>query len=594
MIFFHRHLPTFTRFTKLIVWKWMHLYFPMAIHFLTDKYSGRLHHLVVDTIYAALSIVLFAANIGLGIWFYFYFTPADVEVRVSVDSSIQSGQKTIVHVQYANYGRRVSNAHLYVTLPDGFTTGGDETEREFVDFSIGDLPEYSNGYVSVPGIVYGNIQQVYLLEADLTYTTLRQQETVRAADRFFINDSAFEISVDVPKAAAYNIPTTYTVHYENTGNGPFDDAKLNINFPDYFAVTGAELNSISQNVSADTREFYLGHVNPHEKGALVITGVFRGDVRNVGDQDIQITITPYLSVYQHRLRSSVEFTYKSFFALIHVIDPYVELSVLGDTAETYGDTVDYRVVVKNTSTSAVEHINVFGTLNGKALLPYLTRINGVRAGSSGSLTFPVIERLEPQEQKIFTVSIPTQYTAEANQVASLRVHGEAYAPLIDAGFDTYSDSLSTRFASRISVSAAALYTGPNGEQLGYGPQHPTAWNVTAFRVFLRVDNGNQPVSNVKVTTTLPGMTTWTGSYSTSTGSISYNPGSRTVTWTIPTLPANAKNLGAQFEVRFLPNHLQIGLSPHIINDVFAQAFDPFAGLTVSASHGSVNSEPILP
>lgn len=594
MTFFHRHLPTFTRFSKLIVWKWMHLYFPMAIHFLTDKYEGRLHHLVVDTIYAALSILLVAANVGLGIWFYFYLTPADVEVRISVDSSIQSGQKTVVHIQYANYGRRVSNAHLYVTLPDGFSTGGDEAEKEFVDFEIGDLPEYSNGYISVPGIVYGNIDQVYLLEADLSYTTLRQQETVRAADRFFINDSAFELSVDVPKAAAYNIPTTYTVHYENTGNGPFDDAKLHINFPDYFAVTGAELNAISQNLSADTREFYLGHINPHEKGTLTITGIFRGDVRSVGDQDVQITIIPYLSVYQHRLQSSVEFTYKSFFALTHVIDPYVELSVLGDTAETYGNTVDYRVVVKNTSASAVEQIKVFGTLSGKALLPYLTRINGVRAGSSSYLTFPVIDRLEPQEQKIFTVSIPTQYTTEANQVASLYVSGEAHSPLIDAGFDTYGDSLSTRFASRINVSAAALYTGPNGEQLGYGPEHPTAWNITAFRVFLRVDNGNQPVSNVKVTTTLPGMSTWTGSYSTSTGTLSYDAASRRVTWTIPTLPANAKNLGAQFEVRFLPNHLQIGLSPHIINDVFASAYDPFAGLSVSASHGSVNSAPILP
>src|SRR3990167_6601620 len=90
--FHHRHLPTLTRWTTAVSWKLSHLFFPTIIHFLTDKYHGRTHHLVVDTIYMVVTFVFIAANLGLGVWFYLYFTPAQLDVRVFTSTHVESGQ----------------------------------------------------------------------------------------------------------------------------------------------------------------------------------------------------------------------------------------------------------------------------------------------------------------------------------------------------------------------------------------------------------------------------------------------------------------------------------------------------------------------
>ncbi|MCW1929788.1 MAG: hypothetical protein KIH62_000560 [Candidatus Kerfeldbacteria bacterium] len=596
MLFRHRHLPTFTRFTKMIVWKWMHLYWPMMIHYMTDKYEGRLHHLIVDTIYAVVSFILVATNIGLLFWFVLYFTPADVNISMTVDPTIKSGEVTTVYVQYTNGGRRIHDAWVHVTMPEGFLIGsGDSQVHRGIDLELGDLPPYTTGSFEISGVVYGNIRETYLLYADLGYTTLSHSEIVRDADRFFINDSAFSISVEAPRASTYDLPTDITVHYENTGRGTFDSGRIVLDLPDYFNVNASILNGVAQNRPTDTREFLLGRIEPHQQGTLVIYGNFSSRTGITGDQNLKTYITPFVSVYTPESNTVQEFQYASAEASIRVITPHTEIFVTGEDAEVYGESVEYTVTAKNTSTTAVQNIDLIGTLSGRPLIVSETTINGVQVRiSDNHIFFPRISELAHGASHAFIVRVPTQYVADPYQTSTLIVSGEGFSTLIQQPFDMYAASASTRFASRISIASTALYWGPNGEQIGYGPFPSEAWSVTGYRVFLRVDNGNQPVQDVTLTTTLPGMTAWTGSYSTSIGTLTYDEPTRTVQWTIPSLPADAMNLGAQFEVRFLPNHLQIGLQPHIINDLFASAFDPFALLTVRAARGSVNANPILP
>lgn len=595
MAFHHRHLPTVTKFTKLIVWKWMHLYWPMAIHYLTDKYEGRLHHLIVDTIYAVVSFILLAANVGLGIWFYLYFTPVNVELHMAASPSVRSGEVTTVYVHYANYGRRIDDARIVVTMPEGFLLGsGDAGNHQVIEFELGDIPAYTNGSFEVSGVVYGNIGETYLLYGDMVYTYFGKLENVREADRFFINDSAFEISAPSTRAATYNQETEIAIAYTNTGRGAFDSGRMVVDLPEYFLVSAAEVNGVAKNYPADTRDFSLGRIEPHQRGELRIRGIFSNAYRELGDQNVQFRVTPYVSVRTPQYPNGIEFEYASQYGDLHIITPYVDVDVYGEKAEVYGNIVEYTVIARNKSSQSVSGIDLRGRISGAAARVGSVRIDGISADHDGVLIFPRIEMLAAGESRAFRVSVPTQYVDQPQQTITLTAFGEAFSPFIQKGFDLYAAAASTRFASQLSIASTALYWGPNGEQLGYGPYPPQAWNVTAYRVFLRVDNGNQPVQNVTVTTTLPGMTTWTGSYSTSTGTLTYDEATRTVRWTIPSLAAHTKNLGAQFEVRFLPNHLQIGLRPHIINDIFGTAYDPFAGMTVRTSRGSVNSDPILP
>ena len=69
--------------------------------------------------------------------------------------------------------------------------------------------------------------------------------------------------------------------------------------------------------------------------------------------------------------------------------------------------------------------------------------------------------------------------------------------------------------------------------------------------------------------------------------LNYNSSTREIEWTIPSLNPQQTAYGAQFEIRFTPNHLQVGLRPHLLESAAITAKDAFTGVELSQTAPAV-------
>jgi hypothetical protein len=114
---------------------------------------------------------------------------------------------------------------------------------------------------------------------------------------------------------------------------------------------------------------------------------------------------------------------------------------------------------------------------------------------------------------------------------------------------------------------------------------PRAETATTYTVVWTVKNSSNAVGNGTVTATLP--TTYVKFLSAQSGSgITYNEGSRTVTWVLGDIKAGAGyNLASRtgaFQVEFTPSASQIGQAPALTSAPALSGQDRFAGVNLSA------------
>lgn len=142
------------------------------------------------------------------------------------------------------------------------------------------------------------------------------------------------------------------------------------------------------------------------------------------------------------------------------------------------------------------------------------------------------------------------------------------------------ESRTIRFESVVAVSSHGLYS--IGPFTNTGPMPPKAEAVTQYAIMLSVENGSNELADAAVTTTLPSYVTWSGM--TSRGDdITYNPGTREVTWRIGNISAHA-SVHAAFQVNFLPSVSHISTAaPALVGAQSLRATDRFTGTVVRAT-----------
>lgn len=594
----HRHAPNLSRVTHGFMWKLAHLYWPMYVHFMTDKYHGRLHHLVVDIIYGVVSLTLLFANIGLAIWFYLYYTPADIQVRVQAPAVVRSGQDMLVTADYVNGGRDIENVSIDFILPEGFLF---DEEHEQPPFELGELDEGEAGQVFARGQVFGSVGTTYDALAIIRYTSFGREYSQVEGLEFTVNVASFEMELILPEAVTYNVPITAIVKYKNASAVDRTNVRLHLDLPNNFIVTSIRQGDLVLFYDSSTGEVTLPGVAAGEEGELIIEGRFlRGADELVGDMHQQFSVSAITSLDTPAGVIDEEYRTGASGTAFDVVVPRVALDATAIEAVQFGETIYGSVTVQNIGDEAVTAVDIRAQVTGDPVSARnliitqrgderITVLPNASLSNATVSVFPdLIDSIEPGQSVTVRYQLPTT-TVDGQQVASqIAFSGFAYVPIVSADIPVIGESVETKYNSRVSLDATAIYYGPSGEQLGFGPYPAQAWEETAMRVLLRVTNSNNPLSNVRLTTQLPGQVDWTDLFSVSAGTeMTFDENTRTVTWIVPTLEPSETGYGAQFEVIIYPNHLQVGQQPHLVNQIEITATDAFTGASIYQSEGAV-------
>lgn len=591
--FHHRHLPTLTRWIKATSWKFGHLFFPTIIHFLTDKYHGRTHHLIVDTIYSVIVALFVATNIGLGVWFYLYFTPAELDVRVFTNTQVVSGQSIPIAVQYLSPNRYVQDAEVTILLPPGFERdqGGGHEPYKYV---LGDVNRFDAGVVELKGRVFGSVGTSYDIRAVVSYTSYGRRHFETKTHRFTVTDSPLDIQIEIPPVVAFDTPVEIKLHYNNGGDVDDTNVQLQLQLPAFFEVKNVNTEHQQLQYFPSTQIVQLPDIPAHTQGSLIIAGTFvtPTDQGDVGDQEQVFGVEAVASVRTPTTAQEELFAHGKVYSTVAVITPRIETTIDGDDVLNFGETLHTTVILKNISDRPLKNITPTATIEGAPARfsgATATDANGATTHVDGdTLTFPTIATLDPNATTTFTVAVPTAVVAGEQLSTTLNVSGTAFSPDINTTVTIPEQTWTTKYNSHVELSTDVLYTTADGEEIGYGPYPPEPWEVTAMRVIMSVRNNNNPLSTVRIRATLPSQVEWSNFASVSAGtSLDYNEQTREITWTIPTLEPQQTAYGAQFEIRFTPNHLQVGTQPHLLEPATITAQDAFTNTSLTQAVGAV-------
>ena len=138
--------------------------------------------------------------------------------------------------------------------------------------------------------------------------------------------------------------------------------------------------------------------------------------------------------------------------------------------------------------------------------------------------------------------------------------------------------IEVRITTQVQLRPEARYTDDEYQPLGAGPVPPEAGITTTYQIQWYLSNASNEVTDAKITTTLPQNVFWKGG-ETGSGTLSFDPATREVAWTINRVPARSgldlSGLSANFTVSITPKESEIGSAVILTEQTSLEALDGF-------------------
>ncbi|MBP9732045.1 MAG: hypothetical protein KBD29_01145 [Candidatus Magasanikbacteria bacterium] len=582
--------------------KWFFAFLASPIHFAEMHYKNRYHlqfsHarklFLFDMSLVATLLVIAAAFLG---WSMYNPTVTDL-VYVSITPSkdrILSGEYVSYTIGYINESTvRLTDAVLSVELPEGYIVDASTPEGSYhlesSEFKIGSISSGESGSVSVSGWFYGTPNVEDHIHAKITY---RQDGKTRIEEKtsphiIFLRGSLLISSVELQDQIVAGSQVPVKIKLTNTG----DELLQNISF----SFDPLKAIGVVENVSAT-----IGSATEHIWSVPELTpgqsGEFTGTIRvldTLGQSEYPLELAPALTVRGKTIAQSI--VKKD----IRIAQPKVQVGAEWDGGGATlkpGETGRLMVSIRNTgNVEIVDGIIEIPLPRGVVNMSEAARAN---AGSITQSTLiltsgkhSTLRSIQPGESRMIAVLLPVISTSDAgtNLVLqpTVRFKG-AVAVAREVMVEDTSTAGSLKVGTDLQLLGEVRYYTAEGDQLGRGPLPPEVGKETKYAALFTIRNTTSNVTGGVFTARLASGVVWTGKTSVTQGSAPvYNPSTRTVRWSLGTIPAHA-NAGLFFELSITPTESDRGTTPAMVMSAEITGSDSYGGYSIVRTSGILDS-----
>ncbi len=259
--------------------------------------------------------------------------------------------------------------------------------------------------------------------------------------------------------------------------------------------------------------------------------------------------------------------------IIKITEPPIEASFTWENKTIkQAETAKISVTIKNTAAIAISDYKlIFSSRDNNFLVSGILAFPDLAANSEK--TFPLEINIKPTSaisEKLVNVR------AEQNYQASNQVFKDSY------------DLPAIKVVSNLTISAAAYYNSPQGDQLGSGPLPPVVGLPTNFWIFLKAESDGN-FSNFSLSAKLPKNVKLTENSSLLAGDLNYNEAARQIVWRIEKVETGSSEYRAGFEIQIIPEENQVGSLAMLLNQIRYQGEDIFTGSKIEGSISGVDT-----
>lgn len=555
-----------------------------------------------------ISIVALLAVVSVAGFFFFNrtqkFSNTNVQLSFRPMVAAVSGSSYTVTVEYQNNEPvDLLGVELAISYPDGFTYQSSEptASKEFSNaFTLGTIKSGQAGQVTIVGTIIGAVGESREFAATLTYrpSNFNSEFQQHAAGQTMISASILSVKLTGPTQLSPGASGTWIVAYENTSDRDLKNVQMSATYPDGLTVTSTK--PVAQERSA---VWSFSKISKGDKGTINITGTVDGAV---GD-----TLPLKISAGLLTATNAIDIQDEQSLLVILVKTGVTTAVAVNGSADPVvvdpGETLNYTVRVTNTSDVELNNVAILARLEGAALdLTKLSNDSGaavkdnVLTWSSGQLA--ALSSLKPAQAVSVSFAVGTLSTPSVATDADRNPNVTATFSVTSPGLtiNTNSNSLPdlvvlTKVATQLTLSASARYYDDQSAVVGSGPTTPTVGQTSAYRVTWSIVNTTSDALTMVVSARLPNNVLWTGkNLSRDAGDLVFDSATRTVRWTLNTVPAGTggrlPSLKAYFEVSITPTIDQVGTVPILIETSTATATDSYTNKNLTSPAATLTTE----
>ncbi len=500
-------------------------------------------------------------------------------VSVDVPAQLASGEAATYTIRYVNRDRvPLRRVQVSVRYPDGFTYAAAKPQpaNELNSrFDIGDLVPGQDGRILLTGTMIGEVGAVKNFEITTSYMPANFSSTFSGSTAFSsqITSSILNIAIDGPESALPEQPATYTLTSQNTSERTLLDVEVLLAYPPSFVFSTAQPVPVKPTGAGEpNRRWRIASLEPKSKATITVTGGFASSAVTVGGRT-----TAELVAQVGFLDAEGTFSLQQEVGLATaVIDPGLSLALVvngraADAPVNLGETVNYSVVYKNIGTQVLGDVTVSLALDSPVLDFSTLEDTHLGRVSDGTITWAkdqvaALARLQPLDEGTidFTIRLkeakvlkPDQVTAPITSTLQATVATVNDRPV---DFTLLNKPLVSTINTTLDLDAQVRYFDDDNLAVGSGPLPPVVGQETTYRVYWRLANSLNEVTDVVVTTTLSPGVTWVGKQYASAGDLAVDEKTREVTWTVSRIPPGktGDDVNVWFDIGLTPTAAQAG------------------------------------
>ncbi|MBI4086828.1 hypothetical protein HY416_02495 [Candidatus Kaiserbacteria bacterium] len=546
----------------------------------------------------AIAALFFVVALVLSSSFLFFgqntISGDNIAIAVEAPFAVGGGEELALTASITNKNAvPVESATLIVEYPPGTqetATPGKELFRERIP--LGNIKQGEVLTIPVKAKLFGEENEEKTIIVSVEYRVEGSNATFfKEADPIVvkISSSPVVLSIDGVSEISSGQEVTLTLTVASNSPSAIENLLVQAEYPFGFDFSESEPRPAKgQNVWA------IGTLAPGAQTKITVKGVM------VGGKSEERSFKFSAGLPNERDRFALASALTSISTDIGLTDPFVGLAVTlnGKTDKTISvaqdDNVMATIVFTNTLSDTIYDGTIKVTLSGNGLDSSTIQVTqGFYDSSSRTIVWDRnntsgLAALEPGEEQrvdfsIGGVNLAAERTPQVSfdvSVAGRRVSEER----VPQGL-TNIESRTVRFESVTALSSYGLYS--SGPFTNAGPMPPRAESPTQYTIMVGAKNGSNELSDATVTMALPAYVTWQNVVS-GGDTMTYNPNTREVAWTIGGLGANGSAEGS-FQVTFLPSVSQVGTVPVLVGEQRLRATDRFTGSVVRATASAVTT-----
>ena len=556
-------------------------------------------HVHLASRFFALALAFFVLALAVA-GYLLYFGGNSVSVKnitlgIQGPSTIAGGDTVPLTLSVTNRNPvPINNATVEVDFPPG-TRSADDVLKPMPIYSedLGTLGVGETITRSIRAVVFGAAGDTLTLPVTFSYGAKGSNSTFVKKSSFAlaISSTPLSISVDTVAETVAGKPFTIALIVRNNATAPIDNVIIAGTFP-----SGFTLSSASVPASASGSAFPLGTLAAGASKTVMLTGTLDG-------QDGEVRVLHFtVGTPKGAGSSELAMSYMTQDASIALSAPFIKTTLalngspLSSATLAPNQSQSVTIAYTNTLSTNVTNATVAVTLSGSAVdYASIQTTNGFYRSSDHTVVFsrdsdPTFASLAPGDTGVGSFTFSTVSAGAFGRAPSVTFTTAVAGTRV--GQSNVPEQVSATVVQTIKAATAVLLTAASSHASGpfsnTGPVPPTSDTTTAYTITWQVENAGSSVAGGTVSATLPSYVTYTG-VTNGQGSISYNSGSRRVTWSMGDLPQGARSQAA-FQVALLPSASQKGLAPALTSAASFSGYDRFAGVTVSGAADPVSTE----